>query len=61
MIAEMVDVLRILDLEGVAPAEFVTIEVEVSEHGTYIHNQGGDDEWSLTWTKVDDASADAEH
>ena len=50
--------LRILQLPGLAPAEFVTIEVEASHRGTYTHNQGGDDEWSLTWTKVDEPTTE---
>ena len=50
--------LRILQLPGLTPAEFVTIEVETSPHGTYTHNQDGDDEWSLTWTKVDERTTE---
>jgi hypothetical protein len=38
---------------GVAPPEFVTLNAEVHDHGTYTHNEGSMDEWSLTWTKVD--------
>lgn len=52
-LAELCDYLRVLDLPGVAPPEFVTLDAEVSDHGTYHHNEGSMDEWSLTWTKVD--------
>ena len=45
--------LRVLDLPGIAPPEFITIDAEVSDHGTYTHDEGSMDEWSLTWTKVD--------
>ncbi|CAN7628126.1 hypothetical protein LJR098_006031 [Rhizobium sp. LjRoot98] len=51
--AELCDYLRVMDLPGVAPPEFVTLDAEVHDHGTYIHNEGSVDEWSLTWTKVD--------
>jgi hypothetical protein len=50
---ELRDYLRVLDLPGVAPPEFVTLDAEVTDHGTYHHNEGSMDEWSLTWTKVD--------
>lgn len=39
---------------GRPPPEFVTIDMEVSDHGTYHHDEGGGDEWSLMWTKIDD-------
>lgn len=52
-LAELCDYLRVMDLPGIAPPEFVTIDAEVSDHGTYTHGEGGMDEWSLTWTKVD--------
>lgn len=29
------------------------IDAEVHDHGTYNHDEGSMDEWSLTWTKVD--------
>lgn len=53
-VREMEDVLRILDLPGVAPPDWVLLEAGHDEHGSYTHNEGGDDEWSLKWTKVDD-------
>ena len=52
-LAELCDYLRVLDLPGVAPPEFVTIDAEVHDHGSYTHDEGSMDEWSLTWTKVD--------
>ncbi|MDQ0323712.1 hypothetical protein QO002_005919 [Pararhizobium capsulatum DSM 1112] len=51
-IEEMHDVLRVLDLPGVAPPDCGTLEAWNSVHGSYTHNLGGDDEWSLSWTKV---------
>ena len=51
-IADLEDVLRLLQLPGIAPAEFVTDEVAASRHGTYTYNHGGDDEWLLTWTHI---------
>lgn len=50
---ELHDYLRILELPGVTTPEWVTTELETSEHGTFTHNEGSMDEWSLTWTKVD--------
>lgn len=55
-LAELCDYLRVMDLPGIAPPEFVTIDAEVSDHGTYTHGEGSMDEWSLTWTKVDGAT-----
>jgi hypothetical protein len=52
-LSELHDYLRVLDLPGIATPEWVTVELESSEHGTYTHNEGSKDEWSLTWTKVD--------
>ncbi|KQV35281.1 hypothetical protein [Rhizobium sp. Root1204] len=52
-LSELCDFLRVMALPGGAPPEFVTLDAEVSDHGTYIHNKGSKDEWSLTWTKVD--------
>ena len=52
-LAELCDYLRVLDLPGVAPPEFGTLDAEVHDHGTFTHNEGSMDEWSLTWTKVD--------
>ncbi|KQY20211.1 hypothetical protein [Rhizobium sp. Root483D2] len=50
---ELRDYLRVMDLPGVAPPQFTTLDAEVHDHGIYIHNEGSMDEWSLTWTKVD--------
>jgi hypothetical protein len=49
---EICEVLRVLNLPGVAPPEFTTLEAEVADHGSYHHNMGGMDQWSLTWRKV---------
>jgi hypothetical protein len=45
--------LRLLDLPGVDPADWVTFDMEASVDGSYSHGKGSRDEWSLTWTKVD--------
>jgi hypothetical protein len=50
-LAELREYLRVLEL--VAPPEFVKPDAGVPDHGTYTHNEGSMDEWSLTWTKVD--------
>ena len=55
-VEELEDTLRVLDLPGLATAEFVTIDVRATDRGTYIHYEEVDDEWSLTWTRVDDPS-----
>lgn len=52
-LAELCDHLRVLNLPGIAPPEFVTLDAEVSDHGIYSHDEGSMDEWSLSWTKVD--------
>jgi hypothetical protein len=52
-LAELRDALVVLDFLGFTPPEFVTPDAEVHDHGTYTHNEGSKDEWSLTWTKVD--------
>ena len=49
---EIRDVLRVLELPGVAPPEFATLEAEVGDQGSYHHEVGSTDQWSLTWTKV---------
>ncbi|MNY76289.1 hypothetical protein D3C86_2158300 [compost metagenome] len=49
----MRDFLRVLDLPGTGPPEFVTLAAKVPDHGTYTHNRGSMEEWSLTWTKID--------
>jgi hypothetical protein len=53
---ELRDHLLAMDLPGVAPPEFTTLDAEVNDHGIYTHNDGSMDEWSLTWTKVDGAA-----
>ncbi|KQY26705.1 hypothetical protein [Rhizobium sp. Root482] len=50
---ELEDMMRILKLPRVALAQFVALAVDVFEHGTYTHNEGGNDEWSLRWMKID--------
>ena len=51
--AELCFYLGALELPGLVPPEFVTPDADVHDHGTYTHNEGSVDEWSLTWTKVD--------
>lgn len=54
---ELHDVLQILKLPGIAPPEWVIKAAwrdQRGERGRYVHNEGGKDEWSLTWTKVGD-------
>lgn len=54
-LAELEDVLRVLDLPGLMPADWVVMLAESPQspdHGHYVHNEDGDDQWSLTWTKV---------
>ena len=51
--AELEEHLRVLQLPGIAPAEFVTVEVEASHRGTYTHNDDGSTQWSLIWTQLD--------
>ena len=53
---EMRDVLRILELPGTSPIETIIRDdhdADFEGRGLYTHNGGGDDEWSLTWTRVD--------
>ncbi len=52
-LAELCNYLSVLDLPGVAPPEFVRVDTDVPDHGTYTYNNSSADEWSLTWTKVD--------
>lgn len=57
-LAELRDILEILELPGTAPPDWVVMGAwndEVAGRGRYTHNKGCKDEWSLTWTKVDDA------
>jgi len=44
---------RVIDLPGVAPPQFTTLDAEVHDLGIYTNNEGSMDEWSLSWTKVD--------
>lgn len=53
-LAGIYDVLRVVELPGFAPPEWLTIDAEIADHGHYTHNEGGKDEWSLAWTKIDD-------
>jgi hypothetical protein len=53
-LAGLFDVLRALELPGLAPPAFVVSDGEIPDHGHYTHNEGGSDEWSLTWTRIDD-------
>lgn len=53
---ELYDILQMLKLPGVAPPRWLTIDPwrdKIPGHGRYTHNEGGSDEWSLIWTKVD--------
>ncbi|KQV31163.1 hypothetical protein ASE23_01970 [Rhizobium sp. Root73] len=53
-LAELHEYLRVLDLPGAAPPDWVTMDTGIADHGTYTYNEGSMDEWSLTWTKVDE-------
>ncbi len=53
-LAELFDILRILKLPGLAPPGFLLPDGEIADHGHYTHNEGGSDEWSLIWTKIDE-------
>lgn len=56
-LAELRDILDILELPGIAPPDWVIMDSgsnEVAGHGRYTHNEGGKDEWSISWTLVDD-------
>jgi hypothetical protein len=50
-IPEMQDVLRVLDLPGIAV--FMNNDQTLPDHGAYTHDESSMDEWSLMWTKVD--------
>lgn len=59
-LAELHDILDILQLPGIAPPDWVIMDAwgaEVAGHGRYIHDEGGRNEWSLSWTTVDDVPA----
>lgn len=49
---ELIELLRVLDLPGVPAPGWLTLEDGTTDHGGYTHNEGGDDQWSLRWTKV---------
>ncbi len=58
-LTELHDILQTLELPGTAPPDWVLMGAwseEVAGRGRYTHNKGCKDEWSLTRTKVDDAS-----
>jgi len=44
-LVELRDYLRMLDLLGIAPPEFVTLDAEASDHGIYSHPT-----MKLAWT-----------
>jgi hypothetical protein len=48
---ELQDVLRVLDLPGIAV--FMNVDQTIPDQGSYTNDEGSMDEWSLTWTKVD--------
>ena len=48
---ELQDVLRVLDLPGIAV--FMRVDQTLPDQGSYTNDEGSMDEWSLTWTKVD--------
>ena len=55
-LAEMQGNLRILELPGLAPPDWFIGDGwsdDIPDQGHYTHNEGGKDEWSLTWTKVE--------
>jgi sulfur carrier protein ThiS len=56
-LAELLDILQVLNLPGLAPPDWVIMEVDgdVASHGHFVHSEGSKDEWSLTWTKLDEA------
>lgn len=57
-LADLHDILQILELPGIAPPDWLVMGIwsdEIAWHGRYTHNKGCKDEWTLTWAKVDDA------
>jgi hypothetical protein len=48
---ELQDVLRVLDLPGIAV--FMQIDQTIPDHGTYTNDEGTMDEWKLSWTRID--------
>lgn len=54
-LADLQDTLRILSMPGLAPPDWIIMGAEGEEfadHGRYIHNEGGKDEWSLNWKRA---------
>ncbi|KQV32888.1 hypothetical protein [Rhizobium sp. Root1204] len=41
-LAELREYLRVLDLPGVAPSDWVTMDTEIADHGTYTYTHGRD-------------------
>ncbi len=53
---EMQETLMVLELPGGVPPAWILTNTGSSDdagHGHYTHNAGGNDEWSLTWTRLD--------
>ncbi|MBB5535663.1 hypothetical protein GGD55_002367 [Rhizobium giardinii] len=53
---EMQDELMKLELPGGVPPVWILTNTGSSDdagNGCYTHNAGGENEWSLTWTKLD--------
>lgn len=62
-LAEMQDTLTMLELPGVISLDWIVSNApkhNVPGHGHFTHNEGGADEWSLTWTKVDYGPGDSD-
>ena len=58
-LADLLDVLQHVQLPGLAPPGWSSLHPArdtIPDHGEFTHNEGADDEWSLTWTRVDDAA-----
>ncbi len=61
---ELEETLRILKLPGEKPTQWAWVLSENPEwggQGRFVHNAGGEDEWSLTWSKIDEPKMDTEH
>ena len=52
-LARLFDRLRVLKLPGLAPPRFVLPDGEIADYGHFTPTEGADDEWSLSWTKID--------
>jgi hypothetical protein len=48
---ELQDMLRILELPGIAV--FMQADQTIPDDGAYTNDEGSMDEWTLRWTKVD--------